>query len=76
MKDHFKRNFQAIDSSFSLLNYNYVLKEVGSRKIKDIYQLLGPLNFSLQKPPDHGLEFYDEQERREFLSKLEDARDW
>ena len=63
MRNHFKLNIQEIDSSFSLMNYNYVLKEATSSKIKDIYKLLGPLNFSLQKPPDHGLEFYDQQER-------------
>jgi len=35
-----------VDNRFSIENFDYVTTELGSEKIKEIYQLLGPFNYA------------------------------
>ena len=37
------------DNKFSLDNFEYVTKELGNQKLSDIYQMLGPFDYSAYK---------------------------
>ena len=36
-----------IDKKFAMKNYKYIVDELHNQKLKEIYQLLGPLNYDL-----------------------------
>lgn len=45
------KDLKLVEHSFAMDNFNYVTNELGNEKIKEIYSLLGPLDYSLWTEP-------------------------
>ena len=49
VQQHVMSNIDKLDTDFALKNYNYVTKRMNNPKLAEIYDLLGPFNYSLNK---------------------------
>jgi hypothetical protein len=60
---------QKLNSEFSIENYDYVRFKLENEKIKKVYDLLGPLNFDMQKEIEFP-SFYEEEEKKKELEAI------
>ena len=47
VKKQLSENLEIVDNTFSLENLDYVQNELANDKIREIYQLLGPVDYNL-----------------------------
>lgn len=53
------------DSSFAINNYKYITVDLGNQKLAEIYELLGPFDYSTYNPDDDQADLLDEDREEE-----------
>lgn len=46
IRSKLEKNLVAIDNKFAIENFTYVTEEVGNKKLAEVYQMLGPFDYS------------------------------
>jgi hypothetical protein len=77
LKTKIEKYLVEIDNSFALRNFKYITKELGNSKLADVYQMLGPFDYSQHKEDrdeDHHLgsqnDSSDDDDKRFFQAEF------